>query len=126
MNKHSTNDIQLGVIQRMKVYYYIAASGRSPVTDYIDGLPESDQARFFEVSAEIEKHGLEAARIIFKPLQGKLWEIKFTAVGGGYCILYAIITKDSMVWLHAFKRKTQKTPPKELELALKRLKEVIS
>ncbi len=96
------------------------------MTDYIEGLAESDQARFFEVSEEIELNGLEAARVIFKPLQGKLWEIKFTAVGGGYRILYAIVTKDSMVWLHAFKKKTQKTPPKELELALKRLKEVMS
>ena len=96
------------------------------MTDYIDGLPEGDQARFFEVLEEIERHGLEAARIILKPLQGKLWEIKFSAVGGGYRILYAIITKDSMVWLHAFKKKTQKTPAKELGLALKRLKEVMS
>ena len=72
---------------RMRVYYYKTASGRSPVTDYIDGLPEGDQARFFEVLEEIERHGLEAARIILKPLQGKLWKIKFSAVGGGYRIL---------------------------------------
>lgn len=110
----------------MRVFYYKTSSGRSPVTDYIDGLPVTDQSRFLEIAQEIELHGLNAARMVFKPLQGKLWEIKFTSVGGGYRILYVMIDRDSMVWLHAFKKKTQKTPAKELSLALKRLGEVLS
>jgi len=31
-----------------------------------------------------------------------------------------------MIWLHAFKKTTQKTPKNDLRLAIKRMKEVLS
>ncbi|HXL73865.1 MAG TPA: type II toxin-antitoxin system RelE/ParE family toxin [bacterium] len=31
-----------------------------------------------------------------------------------------------MIWLHAFKKTTQKTPKKDLRVAVKRMKEVLS
>lgn len=116
----------MGIKIKMRVYYYKTDSGRSPVIEYIESLTEAEQARFFDVFTEIEKSGLDAARVAFKPLAGKLWEIKFSALGGGYRILYVLMGKESMVWLHAFKKKTQKTPARHLNLALKRLKEVMS
>jgi phage-related protein len=36
-----------------------------------------------------------------------------------------MIESDTMVWLHAFKKKTQKTPASDLELAEKRMREVL-
>jgi phage-related protein len=70
-------------------------------------------------------NGLSASRVIFKPLEGKLWEIKFNSPTSGYRVLYVMLEKDLMVWLHAFCKKTQKTPKQELDLARKRLKEVL-
>ena len=35
------------------------------------------------------------------------------------------VMPGTMVWLHAFKKKTQKTPAGDLELAEKRMKEVL-
>ncbi len=45
--------------------------------------------------------------------------------GGGFRIAYVIVEADIMVWLHAFKKKTQKTPTCNLEIAEKRMKEVL-
>jgi len=115
----------MGIIILMKVFLYKTASGRSPITDYIDKLPEPDQARFLDVLTEIESCGLNAVRVIFKPLEGKLWEIKFRSVGGGFRVLYVLMSKDTMVWLHAFHKKTQKTPAKDLKIALTRMKEIL-
>lgn len=84
-----------------------------------------EQARFLEIIDELEVHGLSASRIVFKPLEGKLWEIKFTTQAAGYRVLYVMIEKDLMIWLHAFIKKTQKTPKQDLDLARKRLKEVL-
>jgi phage-related protein len=36
-----------------------------------------------------------------------------------------MIDKNMMVWLHAFKKKTRETPKRDLELALKRMGEVL-
>jgi phage-related protein len=110
----------------MKVDFYKTASGRSPLEDFIQGLSTDDQARFADVYDGIKSHGLECPRVIFKPLSGKLWEIKFTSKGGKYRIAYVVVVGDRMVWLHAFKKKTQKTPKNDLEIAEKRMMEVLS
>jgi len=36
-----------------------------------------------------------------------------------------MLESELMVWLHAFNKKTQKTPPKELNIAKKRLREIL-
>ena len=110
----------------MRLYFYETSTGNSPIKRYIDDLPKEDQARFLEVIDEIETEGLNATRVIFKPIEGKLWEIKFRSVRAGYRVFYILLEKDLMVWLHAFSKKTQKTPQKELDIARKRMKEVLS
>ena len=109
----------------MKVVFYEASSGRSPIEDFIRDLSKKDKARVIDVIKGLEQYGLDCPRVIFKPLRGKLWEIKFNSTEGSYRIAYVIIAKDSMVWLHVFKKKTQKTQISDIELAEKRMKEVL-
>ena len=117
-----TSDIQMDIFSSIRIYFFETPSGKSPIKKFIDGLPRPDLARFLE---EIEAHGLNASRVIFKPLEGKLWEIKFNSPSSGYRVLYVLLEKDMMIWLHVFSKKTQKTPKRELNLARKRLKEVL-
>ncbi len=109
----------------MQIAFYQSSAGRSPVEDFIRGLPKADQARFADVFKGIREYGLECPRVTFKPLRGKLWEIKFQAKGGGYRIAYVLIRKDQMLWLHVFKKTSQKTPTGDLAIAEKRLMEVL-
>ena len=92
---------------------------------FIQSLPKTDQARFAEVYQGILQHGFDCPRVVFKVIEGKLWEVKFRSQGGGYRILYVIIDKDNMIWLHAFKKTTQKTPRQEIKVARKRMGEVL-
>lgn len=109
----------------MKVVFYTTHSGRSPVEEFIKSLPKADQARFLEVYEGVEQFGFDCPRVQFRQLSGKLWEIKFAAPGGGYRIAYVVIDREQMVWLHAFKKKTQKTPGGDLKIAEKRMGEVL-
>jgi len=109
----------------VKISFYETASGRSPIEDYIENLPKADQARFADVFDGIEKFGLSCPRVQFRQLRGKLWEVKFNSPSGGYRIAYVVVESETMVWLHAFKKKTQKTPASDLEIAEKRMKEVL-
>ena len=109
----------------MKVAFYETASGRSPIESFIKDLPKSDQARFADVFDGIEKFGLDCPRIQLRQLRGKLWEIKFNAPAGGFRIAYVVIELNTMVWLHVFKKTTQKTPLGDLDIAEKRMKEVL-
>lgn len=109
----------------MKINFYLTSSGRSPVEKYIEGLPKEDQAKFVDVIKGIREYGLEFEPVVFKHLKGKLWEIKFRAKGAGYRVVYVIVEKDLMLWLHAIKKDSQKTPPEDLDLAERRMKEVL-
>jgi phage-related protein len=109
----------------MKIAFYITESGRSPVEDFIKSLPKNDVARFLEVYEGIRRDGLQYPRAQFRQLSGKLWEIKFTAPGGGFRIAYVVVQRDTMIWLHAFRKTSQKTPRTELRMAEKRMGEVI-
>jgi phage-related protein len=109
----------------MRIFFYETAAGNSPIRKFIDSLPEDDQARFIEVLQEIEEHGLAAVRVVFKQIEGKLWEIKFRSARSGYRVFYIMLESDLMVWLHAFNKKTQRTPLHELDAARKRLRKII-
>jgi phage-related protein len=109
----------------MQIRFYTTSSGRSPIEKFILGLTKEDQAKFNDVFEGIVAYGLEFAAVEFKHLQGKLWEIKFKAKGGGYRVIYVVVQQEVMVWLHVFKKDSPKTPPEELDLAERRLKEVL-
>lgn len=109
----------------IKIEYYLTSSGRNPINEFALALSKEDQAKFVEVYRGIQEYGLEYDRVAFRQLDGKLWEIKYKAKGGGYRIAYVLVERNRMVWLHAFKKKTQKTPKADLELAKRRAKEVL-
>jgi len=52
-------------------------------------------------------------------------ELRVRDRSGGYRVFYYAKLRDSVVIFHAFAKKTQKTPPHEIALAQKRLKEMV-
>lgn len=51
-------------------------------------------------------------------------EIRIRDEMGAFRILYVTRIEDAVYVLHAFQKKTQRTPQRELELALARLKQI--
>ena len=56
-----------------------------------------------------------------KHIEGKLWELREESNTNIYRILYVFFTGKRIILLHGFTKKTQKTPRREIELALKYL-----
>ncbi|MFZ1643138.1 MAG: type II toxin-antitoxin system RelE/ParE family toxin [Candidatus Contendobacter sp.] len=70
-------------------------------------------------------HGLERAREPYvKHLQGRLWEMRLKGKDGIARAVYVTAIGYRVVVVRVFSKKTQKTPRKEIELALQRAKEV--
>lgn len=90
--------------------------------DYIDALGKPERARVLEALEQVEHRGLDAIRVQFRQIDGKLWEIKI----GPHRIFYAMIDRDELVLLHAYKKQQQKLPLKEREIAIRRMKELLS
>ncbi len=106
----------------MKVTFFTTASGRSPVLDYIQDLSKPERARLLASLDQIERHGFDAVRVQFRQIEGKLWEIRVSA----HRVFYVLIEHEEMVLLHAYRKQGQKLPLKEREVAMKRMKELLS
>ncbi len=101
----------------MKVVPYFGSNGRSPVAEYIKSLPHTDRTAFYDAIKAFEKYGLEQQEYKCRQIRGKLWEIKIAARDGSYRTLYVLLNQETMIWLHAFKKESQKAPLRELRKA---------
>jgi phage-related protein len=70
----------------------------------------------------VEGQGLDAVRVQFRQIDGKVWEVKI----GSHRIFYVMIDKEEIVLLHAYKKQGQKLPVKERDIAIRRMKELLS
>lgn len=92
----------------------------------LDTLPTDMRARFVRISELISVVGLERVGAPYvKHLTGPLWEMRLRSKDGISRALYVTIRDKRVVVVRVFIKKTQKTPRREIELALQRAKEIL-
>ena len=85
------------------------------------------RARFTHVVRLIESFGVDrVGQPHVKHLQGRLWEMRLRGRDGIARALYVTVPGQRVVVVRVFVKKTQKTPRREMELALERAKEIWS
>lgn len=95
------------------------------VRDELDALPPDIQARFRRVVELIQGHGLERVHEPhIKHLEGPLWEMRMKGKDGISRAVYITAKGQRVVVVRVFIKKTQKTPRREIEIALQRAQEV--
>lgn len=91
----------------------------------IAALPTDMQARFLRLAERVEHVGLESlGEPHVRHLEGKLWELRLNGRDGIARALYVTAMGRRVVVVRAFVKKTPKTPRSEIELALRRAKEI--
>lgn len=91
----------------------------------LDALAPDIRARFARIVALIQAHGLERVREPYvKHLEGPVWEMRMKGKDGIARAAYVAASGRRVVVVHVFEKKTQKTPRREIETALRRAKEV--
>ena len=112
-----------------EIEFYKAESGREPVSDFILSLTsENDQAQILRVLDLLSERGIYLGRPYVKDISGirKLKELRIHGESGIYRIFYFAFIRHKFVMLHVIKKKSQKTPKKDLRLAEKRMNSYIS
>jgi phage-related protein len=95
------------------------------VRDELDALPPHMQARFRKIVELIQGYGLERVHEPHvKHLEGPLWEMRMKGKDGISRAIYVTAKGRRVVVVRAFVKKTQKTPRREIEIALQRAQEV--
>ena len=89
-------------------------------------LPADMRARLAHVARLIEEMGLErVGEPHVKHLEGPLWEMRLSGRSGISRALYVVVRARRVVIVRVFVKKTQKSPHREIELALFRAKAVL-
>lgn len=110
-------------MKRLPAAFYQLPSGREPVRGWLKALPGEDRKIIGEDIKDVEFSwpiGMPLCRALGKGL----WEVRSDLTGGRIARVLFCIHDGRMVLLHAFVKKTQKTPDADLELATKRKKEI--
>ena len=95
------------------------------VVEEIDALPPDMRAKLDHIVRMIEELGLHQVREPYiKALQGKLWEIRIKGRDGIARAICVTVKERRVVILHAFRKKTRKTPEAAIRTALSRMKEL--
>jgi phage-related protein len=98
---------------------------REEAAAVIAALPREIRSHFERIVHLIQTQGLERVHEPYvKHLEGKLWEIRMKGRDGIARAAYVTASGRRVVVVHAFIKKTQKTPRPEIEIALRRAEEV--
>ena len=110
-----------------EIYFYKDKKGNQPVLDYIRYLAKrkdkDSRIKANKINDYIEmlaRYGTQAGEPYMKHLEGDIWELRPLRDR----ILFAAWLNGGFVLLHHFMKKTQKTPPREIQKAKQELNEL--
>lgn len=99
------------------VVYYEKSDVDCPVSTFIDEQTPQLQAKILRTIDLLATNGPDLREPLSKKLNDHIFELRCQTDGERARILYFFIKGRRIVLTHGFIKKTQKTPPKEIERA---------
>lgn len=109
--------------KKLPAFFYENASRRQPVREWILELSSEDRKSLGRDIQKVE-FGWPLGMPYCRSLGDGLWEVRSSLADGKIGRVIFCVAQEHMVLLHGFIKKTPKTPPQDLKLALKRMREV--
>ncbi len=97
-----------------------AGTGTEPVREWLNSLSREDR-RAIGVDIQTVQFSWPIGKPLADHLEGEIWEIR-TRLDNRIARVLFLIEGTSVVLVHGFIKKTQKTPAAELDVARQRLK----
>lgn len=107
----------------MKDLYSISFYNKH-VQHTIMNLPDNLQVRFIGLSGRMIKNGPNLGLPHTQAFGKGLFELRLKSVEGIARVFFCLLINKKIVMLHAFTKKSQKTPDKEIRIAKLRMKEL--
>lgn len=116
------------LVMKWVIEYYVTDNGKYPVKDFVDSLSPEGKAKYIFISDLLEQYGIQVREPYVKPIKGKkkLFEMRIKEKSNIHRIIYFVFTGKTLILLHGFTKKTQRTPAKEIEIAEKRMKDYLT
>ncbi len=106
-----------------KVSFFQTARGDYPVAKFTHEQDSATQAKILSSVELLRNYGPFLKPPYIKKIQSKLYELR---ISGKIAVrIFYTIYHEEFYLLHAFKKKTEKTPQNELKVALDRLRNYV-
>ena len=103
------------------IVFYKDHRGKCPPLEFIEELPVMEQAKIRNTLRLLQEFGTSLGMPHAKPIQGKLWELR----PGGIRLFYFTYIEKQFIILHGYRKQSQKAPGREIEIALRRMEELL-
>ena len=107
------------------VRFYRTAAGKEPVLDWLHGLDKEDRHKIGTDLMRVQ-FGWPIGMPLVRSLGEGLWEVRSDLSSNRTARLMLCFDEAVLVILHGFIKKTRKTPAADLELARRRMTEVMT
>ena len=107
-----------------RIYFYRNRRGERPVEEYLKGLEPRHRQKIATRLELLAQEGPALKRPYADVVSGPLRELRIGLGRLEHRILYYFVVRDAVVLLHAFTKKTQELPRREMDAALERIKDL--
>jgi len=108
----------------LQVSFFKSQIGNEPVREWLQSLTTEQKKRIGEDIKTVQ-FGWPIGMPVVRKMDNGLWEVR-TKFNGGIARVLFTVADDTMVLLHGFIKKSQKTPKDDITVAIKRKKLVLS
>lgn len=98
-------------------FYKDIKTGRSPVLEYIKGLPDKEISKVLKYIEFLRERKGYLDEPYSKHIKGKIRELRVDFGKNRHRVFYFIFIKKKIILLHAFLKKGLKTPTSEIKKA---------
>jgi phage-related protein len=106
----------------LEVYFFKTEANNEPVRQWLKLLTAKDKKLIGEDIKTIQ-FGWPLGMPLVKHIDGGIWEVRSKLSGGIARVLF-VLEGNSMVLVHAFMKKQQKTPKPDIDIAKHRAKQL--
>lgn len=108
----------------LEVVFFRTEAGSEPVRDWLRGLAREDRKAVGE-DIKTAQFGWPMGMPLIRKLASGLWEVR-SRISSGITRVIFTVDGQTMVLLHGFQKKSQRTPPADLMTAKRRLAQLRS
>jgi len=109
----------------LDVNFFQSITGNEPVRDWIKNLSLGDRKIIGE-DIKLVQFRWPLGMPLVRKMEAKLWEVRSNVANGNISRVFFTVNGKQMILLHGIIKKSQKTPKKEIDLALSRKNQWLS
>ena len=107
-------------------YYKNSQNNREPVGEFIDSQNLKIQQKIFVYLELLQENKGRLNYPYSSHIKDKIWELRVDFAKNCYRIFYFVFINREIILLHAFLKKTNKTPRKEIQRAINNYNDFIN